>query len=240
MAKGKRTAGPASESPRGNGTKSEPEPRRRILRPSKRAQEALTYAERKPLLLQLLERLETDGPAGFARTFDDRHLRGLGPRRLTNRERARYLLAELESDEYMARKYEQEADGIAADARRRREGGHPDFDIPEHPPDHLSEWALRERRARDSRRLSAASEYRSLRTVYRATGKNPTATDVERSLRHWGEHYAEKARRLREELGPSFLNGSWEKREALVRKWRHRYRKAGLLSEHQEPSRESA
>jgi hypothetical protein len=125
-------------------------------------------------------------------------LLGAEPKRLTNRERARYLLDELKQYDYMAQQYKREAAGIAAGDRQREHAlGSRDADL-------------------EGRDDAPATQERKQRRARRSS--------------HWyAADYAEKARRLREELGDAFLEGSWQKRDDLMRRWRKRWKDAGLL-----------
>jgi hypothetical protein len=176
------------------------------------------------VLLRLLERLlEEDGRAGFARSFGDRHLDGYRPK-LTNKEIARLVIEELGSYEFNARAYTREADLGAADAVREdvfdgsRDGDAPDPDT---------------RRSREQLRLSLEGELRNVKLSAGTRKEPPTREEwaaAVRNLRWFASNDANKARKLREELGDDFLGGTWQRRDELIRRWRHRYRKRGLLT----------
>jgi hypothetical protein len=126
----------------------------------------------------------------------------------------------------MADTYEAEAQGIAEDAEREARYGHHDADI----SGRIDPAARALRRERLRRRLSPKSTQANLAMILQWENRKPSVEDVETSLRADAQRWREKANRLRDELGPSFLQGTWENREALVRLWRHRYKKRGLLT----------
>ena len=128
----------------------------------------------------------------------------------------------------MAEEYGREAEGISRDAQRERTGGDRDFDL----LDRIDAPARREMDDREARRRSPAAMRTNLRMVCAWREHEPTDDDLERYVRWHAEDYAKRAKRLREELGPSFLNGDWQKRDELVRLWRHRYRESGLFPAH--------